>query len=83
MRQDSDKVAEIHNISIAALLILARPPGAGLSIPEEGVDDSITERVDGQLWDTEKVLSSQVSLLLLVQTGESAPEALDLIGSNC
>ena len=43
------------------------------------MDDAVAEGVDGQLGDAEEVLAGEVALLLLVQRGEAAPEALDLV----
>lgn len=50
-----------------------------LPIPKEGMNDPITQRIDGQLRNPEEVLTGQVALLLLVQARETAPEAFDLI----
>ena len=51
-------------------------------LPEERVDDPVSEGVDGELRDAEEVLSGEVPLLLLVQRREPRPQPLDLARSN-
>ena len=51
-------------------------------LPEECVDDPVSEWVDGELGDAEEVLSGEVPLLLLVQRREPRPQTLDLARSD-
>jgi hypothetical protein len=61
------EVIEVH------LVLLAVP-----ALVEEGVDDPVAQRVDGELGDPEEVLPAEVALLLLVQPQEPAVQTLDL-----
>ena len=88
VREHADKVAEVDDLglhpaaaagAVAVLGVAAAAPAAGLGVAEEGVDDAVAEGVDGELGDAEEVLAGEVALLLLVQRGEAAPEALDLV----
>ncbi len=51
-------------------------------IPEERMDDPVPERIDGQFWNPEKILSGQMTLLQFVQRGETTPKTLDLVRSD-
>ena len=51
-------------------------------LPEECVDDPVSEWVDGELRDAEEVLPGEVPLLLLVQRREPRPQPLDLTRSD-
>ena len=93
VRQNADKVAEVHDLGLHAagtaghsvpVLRIAAPDAAaaGLGVAEEGVDDAVAEGVDSQLGDAEEVLAGEVALLLLVQGGEAAPQSLDLVRSD-
>ena len=87
VREHADEVAEVDDLglhpaaagAVAVLGVAATAPAAGLGVAEEGVDDAVAEGVDGELGDAEEVLAGEVALLLLVQRGEAAPEALDLV----
>merc|ERR1719422_1088024 len=50
-----------------------------LALVEEGVDDPVSERVDGQLWNPEEVLPGQIAMVLLVQTREPCVQTLNLL----
>ena len=39
-------------------------------LPEEGVDDAVSEGVDGELGDSQEILPTEVTFVLFVQTRE-------------
>ena len=55
--QDPGEVLEVH-------LVLVSIP----ALEEEGVNDPVTERVDGELGDPEEVFSAEESFVLFIQT---------------
>ena len=81
MCENVDKVAKVDDFfgvvgSVVAILFLR------IVVLEEGVDDAIAQRIDGQLGNPQEILASQVALLLLVQAGEPTVQTLNLIRSD-
>ena len=59
MSQDSHKVLEVHLVIIPILALI-----------EECVHNPVPKRVDGQLRNTEEILSAEETFVLLVKTRE-------------
>ena len=81
MCENVDKVAKVDDFfgvvgSVVAILFLR------IVVLEEGVDNPIAQRIDGQLGNPQEILASQVALLLLVQAGEPTVQTLNLIRSD-
>ena len=57
--EDPDKILEVHLVLISAS-----------ALKKECMDNSVTERVDGELRDSQKILPTEVTFILFVQTRE-------------
>ena len=57
--QHPDKVLEVNLVFVSAA-----------TLKEESMNNSVPKGIDGQLGDSEKILSTQVSLILFVKTRE-------------
>ena len=68
--QHPDKVLEVNLVFVSAA-----------ALKEESMNNSVPQGIDGQLGDSEKILSTQVSLILFVQTRE--PENVFMSGCYC
>ena len=71
MSQDPDKVTKVDDITIGAAStffshITEAIDACIVTITEKGMDNSVTQGIDGQFWDSQKILSLEIALLLLV-----------------
>ena len=57
--EDPDKILEVHLVLISAS-----------ALKKECVDNSVTERVNGELGDSKEILPTEVTFVLFVQTRE-------------
>ena len=82
MGQDAYEIAKIHHVSVTSRAFFNTRSGAGTTISEKGMYDPVSEGINGQFWDSQKVFSGQIAFLLLVQAGKSTPQTFNLIARD-
>lgn len=68
MSQNLHELTEIHTIIVA--------------FGKERMDNTIDQRINGEFWNSEEILTGQGSTIASVEGGETGIETFDLAGSD-